>query len=506
MTHGAPAGSRRVLPAVSIALAVAAAGAAVWLLPASAHIVEWPRSGPQRIAVFAPLDRLIAIGAVVAVAAAGLLVAGRHHLARIAWLLAPLHILWVWTVPYWPWVPDRLPLLVALAGPVRWGFAALAVGGMAARLCPAWPRIGWRPGRGTVFAVSLALYSGFGLYTLAANGLGGDEPHYLVITQSLLLDGDLKIENNHARRDYRSYFTGELRPDYMTRGVDREIYSIHAPGLSALLIPGFAIAGTRGAVVTMCVLAALAALAIFDIACLVGGSGVAWATWAAVCLTVPTIPHAWSLFPEMAGTAIVAWGVLWGMQAGERSSAVWLWRGLCLAWLPWLHTKFSVLMAGLAIHLAWRLRSQWIRAGAFLAPMAVSGVAWLASFYVIYGTISPEAPYGEYAARFVRFENVPRSVLGLLFDQKFGLLVYAPAFAIALPGFWFLLRDRAWRTTGMATLAIAAVFGLSSARLYMWWGGSSAPARFLVPITPLLAPAVAAGVHRLHGVWQRASW
>ncbi|WP_410960367.1 hypothetical protein, partial [Salmonella sp. SAL4431] len=30
----------------------------------------------------------------------------------------------------------------------------------------------------------------------------GDEPHYLVIAQSLWRDGDLKIENNHQRLDY----------------------------------------------------------------------------------------------------------------------------------------------------------------------------------------------------------------------------------------------------------------------------------------------------------------
>src|SRR5690606_33264937 len=72
---------------------------------------------------------------------------------------------------------------------------------------------------------------------------GGDEPHYLVITQSLLKDGDLRIENNHRQRDYRSYFGGELPPDFRVRGRDKLIDSIHAPGVSALVAPAFAIGG-----------------------------------------------------------------------------------------------------------------------------------------------------------------------------------------------------------------------------------------------------------------------
>src|SRR5262249_111478 len=39
---------------------------------------------------------------------------------------------------------------------------------------------------------------------------------------------------------------------------------------------------------------------------------------------------------------------------------------------------------------------------------------------------------------------------------------------------------------------------------YMWWGGSSAPARFLVPVVPLAAPFVALAFARARG-WTRAT-
>src|SRR4029453_1396812 len=76
----------------------------------------------------------------------------------------------------------------------------------------------------------------------------GDEPHYLILTQSLLKDGDLRIENNHAQRDYDEYYPGALRPHSQVRGRDGQIYSIHAPGMPALLVPAFAAGGRDGAV------------------------------------------------------------------------------------------------------------------------------------------------------------------------------------------------------------------------------------------------------------------
>ena len=42
------------------------------------------------------------------------------------------------------------------------------------------------------------------------------------------------------------YVDGELKPDYLRRGRDGAIYSIHAPGVSALVLPAFALAGYPG--------------------------------------------------------------------------------------------------------------------------------------------------------------------------------------------------------------------------------------------------------------------
>src|SRR5262249_40181266 len=193
---------------------------------------------------------------------------GLRTLELLAAALDPFVLLWLWTVPYLPWLPDRAPVLLALAGPLRWGVVGLAL--FSALLALAVAR-NWRlstihvPGRSVVFAVTLAVYVSFGLWSAREVGPGGDEPHYLTITQSLLLDRDLDIENNHARGDYREYFGGPLRPDYLRRGLNGAIYSIHAPGLPLLLAPAYAAAGYRGSVLLMCMLSALTAMTMFDL-------------------------------------------------------------------------------------------------------------------------------------------------------------------------------------------------------------------------------------------------
>jgi hypothetical protein len=496
-----------IAAAVRVALSAAAAAFALWLIPASVHIASWGAGGPIRIAYLAPIGRLVVL-LVACGAAAGLLVAyaRRRHAALqdLAARLSPLLLLWLWTVPYLPWLPDRSPLLLVFAGPLRWAIAAGAVLGVAARAADGWrPRVPFMPRPAVVFFVSFAIYAALGVRYARDAGFGGDEPHYLVITQSLIADRDLDIANNHERRDYRSYFPGELRPDFLQRGLRGEIYSIHAPGLPALLVPAFAIGGAIGAIIFMAAIGGLAAVAVFEAAAAMTTAGAAAATWIAACFSIPFVPHAWLIYPEIAGALVAAWSVKW-LLAPPPSAARALLQGAALAVLPWLHTKFALLLAFFAAFELLRLWPRLKRMAIFAAPIAISGAAWLYSFRAMYGVFDPEAPYGNYTRMFVLAKNIPRGTLGLLFDQKFGLLAFSPVYILAVAGAWMMIRGRSTRWLAIGLLAAAGAFFVSTTRLYMWWGGSSAPARFLVPIVPLLAPMLAVAIERARGLFPRA--
>ena len=282
------------------------------------------------------------------------------------------------------------------------------------------------------------------------------------------------------------------------------IYSIHAPGLPALLVPAYAVGGYLGAVIFIGMLGALAAVAVFDLAMLLGGAAAAWGTWAAVCLTVPFVPHSWLIFPEMPCALVVAWAALWLYAPLPSRQRTWIWRGAALAVLPWLHTKFVILLAAMLAALLLRVWRRPRAAAALVTPAIVSVALWFYSFHVLYGVFDPQIPYGDFPQLYVLVSNIPRGVLGLLFDQKFGLLMYSPVYLVAIPGCWMMLRQPQLRQFSAAMLATVVLFVASSTRMYMWWGGSSAPARFLVPILPLLAAMIAVALHGIRSTAARA--
>jgi len=404
-----------------------------------------------------------------------------------------------------PWLPGRIPpAFLIWYGPlatVVWLFAVLGL------VAPAIDRL-WRtplltdPKRAPwlVGGVALLLFVA-GAWTLRGRLPGGDEPHYLIITQSLLSDHDLQIENNHARGDYFRYHVDELRPDYLQRGLNGAIYSIHAPGVSALVAPAFALAGWPGAAGFVSVVTALTAMLVWRVAWrLTGGDSVAaWVAAAAFGFTAPGYFHAFTIFPDgvgAAGVAIALWAAV-RLEMGEPVSGGQLAAvGAALASLPWLHTRFAVLAGGLGAILLLRLwaRPDRIRAAvALLAIPAASALAWFGFFWAIWGTPNPAAPYGQ--ATQSAWAHLAPALPGLLFDQQFGLFANAPVYAAACLGFVALARTHRRLAIELAVVCIGYTVAVGTYR--MWWGGHSAPARFLVAMLPALTLPLAEG-------WTRA--
>ncbi len=396
-----------------------------------------------------------------------------------------------------PWLPLPLPAAVlVLAGPVGvvvWIAALVAAvtgetrargrvgdpGRVPARWYAQSRRAPW-----VACVLAAVVYLGVG-WRLSSVVPGGDEPHYLIITQSLLQDGDLRIENNHRQGDYLSYFAGVLRPDYLRRGLDREIYSIHLPGVSALVAPAFALGGHAAVKVWLALLAALAAGAVWRTAYVATGqAGAAWFAWAGVALTAPFLFLSFTVYPDGPGGVVVA-AVLVVLVTlhREASRPWWTWAlaGTAAASLPWLHPRFSVVAAALGVVFvlrAWSRADRWRALAAFASAPVVSALAWFGYYQVIYGSPNPSVAYGHYTQ--MSLANVGRGLTGLLVDQQFGLVAAAPVYAAVCAG--VVVMARRHRRLAAEWLVIVVPYAIVSAMYHMWWGGHSSPARFLGPV------------------------
>lgn len=396
-----------------------------------------------------------------------------------------------------PWLPFRLPAaaLIWTGHLCLWlwiGIAASSIVPPACRLAPSALLTFVREPRRAPWLAALVAA---GAYLAAAWQVfprlpGGDEPHYLVIAQSLLEDRDLKIENNHRQGGYRAYYDGELKPDYLRRGRDGQIYSIHAPGLPAIIAPAFALFGYPGVVVMLAIAGgcatAMAWMAAWRTTHNVAAS---WFGWATVALSVPFFFQSFMVFPDGPGAALVMAAVLASIAARDVAPHRLLATGAGLALLPWLHTRFALLAVALGVvTLARQIGTTHLvrRAALLLSVPIVSAAAWFWFFYAIYGTFNPAAPYGGYTQS--ALANLGRGVTGLLFDQQFGLLPNAPVYVCAGLGLVAMLRT-APRLL-LELLLVIVPYSLAAAAYQMWWGGYSAPARFLVPtLLPLAIPA-----------------
>jgi hypothetical protein len=319
--------------------------------------------------------------------------------------------------------------------------------------------------------------------------LTGDEPHYLLIVQSLLLDGDLDLRNNYERGDYYAYYDHDLLWDVPTHQVivrGERWYPDHGIGLPILAIPFFALAGREGVIglQTLTITAGLAVLWSLLRRCGFQPRPACFATLVAG-FTVPMVPMSAQIFPEVPAFLLVSAG-LWAALAPTLQG--WVLAGLLvsLAGLPWLHFKYVPLAAAVLLTAALVRRSRRsIPALTIAAAMlAVSTAAMMLT-----------SPQWTFVQRVVERDRLRiwtplTGLTGLLLDQQVGLFAWSPVYLLVPAGLLLLWQRDRYLAVGLA-LVFASVY-IPAGSYPGWRGGASSPARYLIPVAPVLALAMAA--------------
>ena len=317
----------------------------------------------------------------------------------------------------------------------------------------------------------------------------GDEPFYLITTQSLLSDGDLDLRNQYAAKSYTSFFDHPNDLWYQSAPTpDGRVLSPHNPGLSVLLIPGFALAGLRGAQVQLLLMAAATmALAFVLAARLTGHPAICWVVALAVGLTATAFIYATEIYPEFpaALTLVIALLIATRRRPGLYDA---LYLAAALTALCWLGTKYAALALPVAGYFLFRADRP-----ARITLVAVGGASAVlfAWFHLhVFGSLTPYGVNVVYAewntveifGGHLGFSDRYYRLWGLFIDRRFGLGSWAPLLLAVVPAL-ALLAMQTWERRLILGLIIIQLLVATFVAITMmgWWF----PGRTMLTVLPL---------------------
>jgi hypothetical protein len=314
-----------------------------------------------------------------------------------------------------------------------------------------------------------------GIFYIAAAALmlrtpiDGDEPYYLLITESIAHDRDLDLTNQY--RDLAHSATG--RTDLVPQIGDVGGRSRLEPFLPLLMVPGYLVAKLWGALLTIVLFGALLARStfrLFEDECI--DDATIRMLFPLIALGPPILFYAARIWPEVPAAFFFVEAVR-GVR--ERRPVRWL-----PALAGFVLLKFRFLLV--AVVLLARALRDWRHIAIAIVIVAIALGFGMVTTGHTWREVIPGPPLGMLYGFF-----------GLLVDGAAGILFQAPVYAFGV------LAAAHWRS-----MPVSFRLGLSSSVLYLiylvprpeWHGGWSPALRYIVFLMPILALGVAA-------IWKR---
>jgi hypothetical protein len=366
-----------------------------------------------------------------------------------------------------------------------------------------------------LFLVLFGVYaSTIGMHAFGDSDYAGDEPHYLLAAESLKRDHDVDVEDEFRLRAYAEFYPYVL--DRHGVETERRLNEPHGAGFPLVILPAYLAGGARGVELFLAAVAALAVALAYRLALRVTPDPWALGAAAAVGLSPPFLAYGTAVYPELTAGAALAGAALLALRLDERPArrdafACFALLGL----LPWLGTKFvaaGLVLGVVAARGLWRARRRTLAIGA--VELSLFSVAiYVGLNEALYGGPTPYSaddpgetatdasfPAG-YAGRAYR-------LVALFLDRDYGLLRWAPVFAMAFAGVWWLWRSHRERlsravadvrqielTAGLCATVLAVqllMAAFAAPTMFGFWF----PPRHLLAGLPLAVPLVAWGLRR----------
>jgi hypothetical protein len=354
-----------------------------------------------------------------------------------------------------------------------------------------------------------------GLHAFGASEYGGDEPHYLLATQSIVEDGDVDVLDEYADRSYADYYPYELRRH--GRETEGRLNEPHGVGFPLLIAPAYVIGGAKGVELFLAAIAALALTFAYRLALRVAPDPWALGATLAVGLSPPFLAYGTAVYPEPAAGAALAGAALLAVRLHDRIARPEAF--LCFALLgalPWLGTKYvpaGVVIGAVAARGLWAAQRRTLVVGAVELSL-VSVAVYVAFNEALYGGPTPYAAggpdeSGTGASSLGGYPGRAYRLIALFLDREYGLLRWAPVFLLAFAGLWWLWRSRRERlaravpgvrgmerAAGLCGAALGAqlvVAAFVAPTMFGFWF----PPRHLLAGLPLAVPLVASGLRHL---------
>ena len=330
----------------------------------------------------------------------------------------------------------------------------------------------------------------------------GDEPHYLVISQTLLHYHSLDVTLDYTHRDYKAFYHGPLGGfQHTSRNKWGQLLPLHSIGAPLLWLAPFVLAGRAG---TLFFMALVSVLVILNIYLLLVSLGIqrnyAFFTCIGVTLASPILVFSHHNFVEPIAALLCIYILRVLFQERLRTLDL-LGSSLALGVFPWIHIRFALFEIVLCCFLFARIYQEYrlTKVRPYLAallPMAVLFLSFEAYNFFVWGSLSPIANQAN--SDEVPFDSILwRGLLGLFFDQEYGLLINFPIFLFLLSGIILACKKRFLRFN-LLVLLLAVPYIVTIGSFHNWDGAVSPPARFLTVLVPPLTFYLALALQRAH--------